>query len=560
MRRLRSGLAAVVAAVTLALAGCAGLPTSGSVQPGLPADADAGSPDFALLPDSPQPGASPQEIVDGFVRAGTGPGPDGSWAVAKEYLTPAEARRWDPTANVTIDEPGLRGFSSSAEDQVSVTTTPVATIDEIGAYSPSVEGPTTLPFQLAKQSDGEWRISKAPDGLLLDTSQFSNVFHRYALMYFDPTWQFLVPDVRWFPATNAPTYIADALVNGPPAPWLAASVATAFPEDVSASPSVPVDSGVAQVELSTAAIQLGTDTLSRMQAQLAESLQTASGVSDVQMAAGTTPLEVEPAPVRSTRVSNQAAVLTQDGFGFLTGNQLQPIPGLTPAMTQVDPVSIQLSPDRDFAAARLDGGAVARVSADDGLVVYDQRPGLIDPTVDPSGYTWSVPGDAPSQLTAFAPGHDPIHIAEAWPEATQVSAMSLSRDGTRLAAVVTSGGRPSVWVSGVVRDTKGVPSALGEPLLLQLLSGSGIAVSWLDDSTIAVLASAGDDAEVVDLTVGGPSATTPAPAGAAQLAGINNGNMRVKGVSGELYSKRGSTWPQTAVGIFVLATQQGSPR
>ena len=70
----RSGiLTAALTAVALALAGCSGLPTAGPVNPGLPADAEAGNPDFAFQPDSPQPGATPEEIVDGFIRAGHRP-------------------------------------------------------------------------------------------------------------------------------------------------------------------------------------------------------------------------------------------------------------------------------------------------------------------------------------------------------------------------------------------------------------------------------------------------------------------------------------------------------
>ena len=59
--------------------------------------------------------------------------------------------------------------------------------------------------------------------------------------------------------------------------------------------------------------------------------------------------------------------------------------------------------------------------------------------------------------------------------------------------------------------------------------------------------------------MGGPNLTTDAPAGSAQIAGAQ-GAMRVKDAGGALYSKRGATWPQTASGILVLATQQGSPR
>ena len=154
-----------------------------------------------------------------------------------------------------------------------------------------------------------------------------------------------------------------------------------------------------------------------MQAQLTASLRTV-GVSSVAMSAGATPLDVEPASTRSTRVNTLPLVLTAEGFGFLSGEQLEPIDGLSQAILTVDPVAIQVSPDRDFAAVRLASGAVARVEADGDVLEFDTRAGLIDPTVDPFGYAWSVPRDAPSALTAFAPGSEQIPIGSAWPEVT----------------------------------------------------------------------------------------------------------------------------------------------
>ncbi|MGS8546814.1 GerMN domain-containing protein, partial [Salmonella enterica] len=85
----------------------------------------------------------------------------------------------------------------------------------------------------------------------------------------DPTWTFLVPDVRWFPTLNASTRIAAALIKGQPSPRLANSVVSAFPETVSlGSPSVPVVNGVAQVDLKESALTSDQTTLSRMQAQI----------------------------------------------------------------------------------------------------------------------------------------------------------------------------------------------------------------------------------------------------------------------------------------------------
>ena len=78
---------------------------------------------------------------------------------------------------------------------------------------------------------------------MLDRDFFVTVFDAYSIMFFDPDWEFLVPDVRWFPAReNSATRIATALVDGAPTSWLASSLRTAFPEDVAlASQSVTVD-------------------------------------------------------------------------------------------------------------------------------------------------------------------------------------------------------------------------------------------------------------------------------------------------------------------------------
>ena len=64
---------------------------------------------------------------------------------------------------------------------------------------------------------------------------------------------------------------------------------------------------------------------------------------------------------------------------------------------------------------------------------------------------------------------------------------------------------------------------------------------------------------VVELVIGGPASPTAAPGDAVQIAGAN-GVVRVAGRDGALYAKRGSTWPQTATDVLILATQQGSPR
>ncbi|GAA1946303.1 GerMN domain-containing protein [Microbacterium deminutum] len=560
MRRGRGILAVVVLAVALVLSACAGLPTSGQVYPGLPADADANPPDFSFLPDRPQPGATPKEIVEGFIRAGSGPGLTETWERAREFLAPEIRDKWKPTAVVTVDVLGDRVYTSAAEGSVSLSLVAVATVDDKGAYEQAEGGPTSLPFELAKQADGEWRITQVRDGIVLDRDVFPTVFHHYSVMYFDPTWSYLVPDVRWFPTGNAATRVAEALVNKPPSEWLADSVTTSF-QGVTVLPSVPVDpSGVAHVDLSESALSVPPDTLDRMLTQLQASLATA-GVVEVQLSVGTTPISASPVPVRSTRVTGPSLVLTKDGLGFLVGEQLQPVPGLSDVVKTVSPVSIQVTADRDWAALRLTDGTVWRQGADGSSDRVDARPGLVDPTIDQFHTVWSVPRSNPGALTAHLPNGSSVAVADAWPGATEVSSIAISRDGARMAATVTSGGSTQVWIAGVVRATDGTPKRLGAPVALGEAVGTGVSLAWLDDITLGALSHAGDTSQVSEQLVGGPAGSTAAPAGMASLAGASAVSaVRMRGEDGLLYVRRGTNWQQTASGILVLATQQGMPQ
>lgn len=563
MIRTRRAASALLLAAVLALSACAGFPAAGPVNNGLEPGGNSSGPDFAVRPDSPQPGATPEQIVSGFLRAGSGPGLSGQWSVAREFLAPGV--EWIPTAGVTIDAGGDRSAPVATDDghSVKVAIAPVATVDATGAYEPSDAGSTSLAFSL-EQIDGEWRITKAPDGVLLDSIQFPRVFGAYPLMYFDLTWTYLVPDVRWFPPGNVATTIAKHLIDGDPSPWLAQSVRTAFPAATSlAQPSVPIqDGGIAQVELSSEALAADRQTHDRMQTQLEASLADAR-VAGVQMSVGQTLIEADETPPRSTRVAALPLVLTETDFGFLAGDEVTAIPGLSEAVVLAAPASIQVGPDQDAAAVRFLDGSVGRIDANGDLLVFDPRVGLVDPSIDPGGYVWSVPRDDPAALRAFAPDGTAHDITGAWAGASQIAAMSVSHDGTRIAAVVVSGSRTSTWVAGIVRDADGVPVSLSEDVLLAgTVPGPGRSLTWTSDGGLGILAGAGDDTVVVEQPVGGPTgAHTPAPSSAVSIAGANTTSpVRLRADDGGLLVKRGANWQQTASGIRALATQQGLPQ
>lgn len=560
-RSPRGGVIAILACLALALSGCAGLPTGGPVNAGLDLSDDAPPNPVSFFPDKPQAGATPQQIVEGFIRAGSGP--TDNWETARLYLDAAVREQWQPEAGVTVDVLAGRVPSVTSDTTIDMQLTQVAAVDDTGAYTVVDRGPTTLSFALAQDDAGEWRITEAPDGVVLDEDQFDSVYNAYSLAYFDPAWEYLVPDVRWFPTSNAATRIALALVDGAPSPWLAESVTTAFPENVSLqSPAVPIDDGVAQVTLGASALALDEVTRSRMRTQLQASLSRAR-VSEVTMTASGTQLAAEVISTRSTRVNTLALGLTEQGFGFISSGDIEPIDGLTDtiATLQPAPVAIQLAADRQFAAVRVASGEIVRVQADGQVLPVDARPELVDPSLDPQGYIWSVPADAPTQLTVLSSQGERVDVRNAWVGASRITAMEVSRDGARVAAIVSSAGNSVVSVAGIVRDGDGAPQELGDWIALGTVAGAGLDIGWLDDTTVGVLSRSGDTVELVQQPVGGPaSEPLTAPPGTTSLAGASiPSGVRLRDADGALYVRRGSNWQQTSTGVLVLATQSGSP-
>ncbi|MFT3798468.1 LpqB family beta-propeller domain-containing protein [Microbacterium sp.] len=557
--------AAVSALAALALTACAGLPTSGAVNAGdAVADADTTS-DFAFIPNGPVEDATPQQIVEGFIAAGSGP--SNNWQTAQTFLTPEFTGQWKPQDGVTVYSPGLRTIAEVAEDEFVLTVTPVATVDAAGELTTAGDtGDIRLTFKLEQQADGQWRISQAPDGIVLDRTRFAAVFAASSIMYFDPTWTYLVPDQRWFPRAYAATRIAQALVDGEPSPWLAGSVATAFTDDARlAQAAVPVRSNVAEVTLQDGAGALDQLVLDRMQTQLEASLVGTGGIAGVDMlTVGDQRLAAEAVTVRSTRVDSRPLVLTADAFGFVAGSTIEEIPGLSDAVTGLAAngvVAIETDAERTLAAVRDADGAVLVARADGSTSQLDPRSGLVAPSVDPFGFVWTAPVDDPAGVVAYAADSGAaVQVAGGWPGATQIVAQRVSRDGTQVAAVVRDGEDYSLWVAGIQRDRDHAPVTLGTPKVLAVLPGPAGALTWLDAATLGVLTTDDGEDNLYTHEVGGfGSMLRTPPAATAVAGGSQSGGVRLRDADGELYTKSGANWQHLGSGVLVLAIQQGMP-
>src|SRR5438067_2917328 len=103
MRDIRAVGAAVLAVCVVA--GCAGMPNSGSVHTAQQSGSDTGldRPDVRLVAPPPQKGASADQIVSGFLLAMADFAHGHS--VARRYLSPEIRDKWRPDVGTDVYEP-----------------------------------------------------------------------------------------------------------------------------------------------------------------------------------------------------------------------------------------------------------------------------------------------------------------------------------------------------------------------------------------------------------------------------------------------------------------------
>ncbi|MHB1474634.1 MAG: hypothetical protein ACYCV4_13625, partial [Dermatophilaceae bacterium] len=97
-RRAATCVSVVVAA---ALSACGGLATDSPVQQGSQVGEAAVQP-VRVQPDGPYPGATPEQIVRGFLRAGAGAGFGDDHAIARSFFAPNVKDQWLPDSGVEV--------------------------------------------------------------------------------------------------------------------------------------------------------------------------------------------------------------------------------------------------------------------------------------------------------------------------------------------------------------------------------------------------------------------------------------------------------------------------
>jgi len=503
----RLALALVVGLV----AGCATIPDTGPVRPGAAVLAEGEDPIIRVVARPPSDGMAPAEVVRGFLSASASS--EGDHSVARQYLSPRAAASWQPDLRVVVyDQNTGITLHEPARDRVTARARVLGQIDSRGAYTARPATTQTTQFSL-KRVGGQWRIDSLPQGLLLTQLDIDRSYRAVDLYFLNATGTVLVPDPIFLPVVQPglSTRLVQALLQGP-THWLAPAVSTAFPGGTQlVVDSVPVENGVAHVDLSSSVLDASSTQREQLAAQLVWTLSELSDVNAVSITVQGQALPVGTAATNQTTLdwasfdpaalpeSADGYLLTRRGLGRLVDDKVHPVEGVVgsagatiadPAVSADAATFAVLSPDRRTAY-------VQRFDHPDQLVQVGSGTDLARPSFDSTGLLWLVDRTARGSTISVVLPDGSSHAVLAPNLADQhVQTIAMSRDGTRVAVVVTRRGQGRLLLGRVQRF-----GSVDEPGHLNKIAITGLRrveftlddvrdVSWADADHIVLLARA----------------------------------------------------------------------
>ncbi len=559
LQRLVTALAVVPA---LLLTGCVSVPFSGDVELG--GDLSAGVDiDVDLSPSGPSEGATQEEILRGFLAATTAA--QNNYGIARSYLAAEAADVWNPYESTLVR--AREGVIAQVDEATLTYSVPiVASVDAVGRYSVADDAATqTLPAFRFVQEEGEWRIAELGNGILISQQAFPSAFSQHTLYYWDAAFRNLVPDLRWFPSrSEVATRIVRAVLE-PPTSWLGqGATVSAIPAGTQlALAPVSVEAGIAQIDLTSEVLSLTDVERQRLRLQLAASLRAVSGVVGVQLTVDQNAVAIPDwtagAPDVVPQVDPRVLLRTEEGFGFATGADVEPLGTLSPAIIELGATAVALASSRTLATALTAEGVWALRAGDSPPVLLDDRPGLIAPSIDGYQFVWSATAVSTGSIRATELDGTVHEVEAALPDDARIVSIAVSRDDARVLLMLDGPGGPRLVHTAVIRDeASGVPVRLGELRDLPLNGDTAVDATWVDEVRVASITRTGEQSLVELHELGGRSRPLGLPQGGLQIVGGNGGvdGVRVLGIDGVVFEPRGSGWQNTGLRASFLGTQQ----
>ena len=460
-------LALLLGCLAAATTGCVGIPDDGPVvetQSQVDAAEELG---YFNDPPSPTPGESPTDIVRHFL--------DAQAAIpiqtntAELFLTEDFADTWRPQrGTITYAAASL----PQGSNQITVELDGANRIDGRGRWRGPLSGSAEELSFTMRREEGEWRIADAPDALIVPESWFGQAFRRVNLYYFDPSTRILVPEPVYVPrGDQLATALVTGLLQGPPG--LSSQVERSFfPPGLSVDLSVSVnDEGIAEIPLTGEAAVPTQQDAALMVAQLARTLSqdpsldgfrvTVDG-EPVALTDGVTTFPIDQGDVYDPSALQSTSLL----FGLREGRLVVGPPdvlSVADGPMGAEPLGLR------SVGVSLDGSRVAGVSlAGDRVLVTDVRDPeaavttvssggteFLKPAWDFAGRMWLVDRTERGARLSVVRKRTARPVRVPGVSGENVSHLLVSRDGSRLVAVLDGGHADRVVVSRIRYDARG---------------------------------------------------------------------------------------------------------
>lgn len=527
---------ALLAALLPALGACVSLPEAGPVVETGARTSDAEERgQYYFDPPPPPDGASPTEIVDRFLDAMTAI--PVSTSVARQYLTPDFRESWSPKEGIiTYDD----FISPRGSSRVSVTLVGAERLDGTGRWRgplPAYQQILTFPVELV---DGQPRIAAAPDALVVPQSWFEQRYQRVSLYFFDPNARVLVPEPAFVPrGDQLVSNLVSALLAGPGREL--SRVATTFlPTGSSVELSVPVGDVVdIAIDASGDTPAPTPEAVQLIVAQLAWTLRQVPTIERFRVSIDGQPVQL-PGGVTEFGVGEGSQY---DPAGYQATARLYAlrdgllVSGAPDALEPTDgPLGARPAGIRSFAvditsttvAAVTDSGATVvrapvRGVEQAAVPVVTGATDLLRPAWDVSGRLWLVDRTSSGARVSTVVGDDdPVAMRVPGVTGRDVRSFLVSRDGSRLVAVVRTAAGDQVRISRL-RYGRGRLLSASPSARLSWEGGRDVRIrdiGWRSPTSVAVLHRLADELyEVRTLSVDG------APAGAEATSTTLRGNF-----------------------------------
>jgi hypothetical protein len=554
MRRAPGARWAPALALLVAVSACSTVPSSSATvqitqAPSRPVET------VGIEPLPPEPGATPEEIVRGFIDAAASARP--GHPVAREYLAPDAAGSWSDEAGITVLSPDYATVATKA-DAITLSAIPVGSVDPRGVFTVAGIGLFTRQFNLA-QVDGEWRITDPPDGLIILEPDFERLYVTRDVFFIDPTEQRVVPDPRLLIKGDAqPTALVQRLLDGPSG-YIAAGVRSPL-TGAQLRSAVTVRNGAAVVDLTA----LTTDpepVLSQICAQIVWTLDPLSQTVEIRVDGE--PVDLSGIPDAQTTgdwAGFDPDAVPLDAVGhYLYAGALHTVSTGAPAPGPAGTGAYGLSSaavSADPRTGRLSFLVGVRSDASGATLYAGPYDGDLAPVL--TGATLNRPTVASTRSEAWVvrDGTDVVRVpASGAPQAVnaptlqglgRADVLTLSPDGVRAALVVDGPGGRGLYVGTVVRSEDGSVELRDlrdvAPTLSQVVD-----VAWRDSANLLLLAANEGDDRVVPYDVGvdgwglGTVPTAGLPSQPVSVAAAPTRQPLVN-AGGTIWQLSGGTW------------------